>query len=80
MMFFAHLMTAEQVLALLTHRAEQLADVVKELNQAAAHNTEQPAGVEFVRGFGETITRAALDYINDYKHLLDEQAPKRLAS
>lgn len=81
MMFFAHLMTPEQVGQLLAHRAERLADVIQEMSATAmGAGGEHPAGVEFVRGFGETVARAALDYIHEYQHLLDEQTHKRLAS
>lgn len=81
MMFFAHLMSGEQVADVLAHRAEELAQVMDEL-AAAADSTdgEQAPGVEFVRGFGETVTRAALEYIQDYRELLNDQNPKRLAS
>ncbi len=79
MMFFAHMMTGEQLKQLLKHRAEELAEALAQL-QTCGPAEDTPSGVAFVRGFGETVARAALEYINDYTKLLDEQEPKRLAS
>jgi len=81
MMFFAHLMTDDQIRQLLNHRAQELRELIAELDGAdKAEHEEQPSGVKFVRGFGETIARAALEYLEQYDHLLDEQQPSRLAS
>ncbi len=41
---------------------------------------DEPPGVAFVRGFTETLARAALEYIDEYRSLLDEQTRNRMAS
>ena len=78
MMYFAHLMTPEQLKDLLEHRADELNTILEELAALPAEG-EEPPGVEFVRGFGQTLARAALQYINDYQSLLDEHSPNRMA-
>ena len=80
MMFFAHLMTPAQLKALLEHRTEELTAVLEEMAAEPSDTAHQEPGVEFVRGFGETVARAALEYIVKYRRLLDEQDPERLAS
>ncbi len=79
MMFFAHLLSPEQLQDLLGHRTGELNGMLEELATGPVEEDEPP-GVAFVRGFTETLARAALEYIDEYRSLLDEQTRNRMAS
>ena len=81
MVFFAHLMDPDHIDELLDHRVKEMRDTVEHLRQMTATPLgRREPGVEFVAGFGETIARAALDYIKANRHLLTRRGQARIAS
>jgi DNA-binding PadR family transcriptional regulator len=60
--YFAHLMSGDRLNAILDHRVADLDRMLGQIDDC--RSTERlPAGVNFVRGFGEAVIRAAKDYI-----------------
>lgn len=67
MMYFAQLMDPQQVSGLLQHRLQHIESTLGMLKAITAEDNEDQAGPAFVRGFGETILKAAHEYISAYK-------------
>ncbi len=82
MIFFAEFIPPDRLNKLIDERAEELQQILKELEAMSDTLAKHPdSGVEFVAGFGQTITRAALDYMQQYRHLLTkETSAQRQAS
>jgi len=82
MIFFAELIPPDHLSKLIDDRAAELEQTLKQLEAMSATLSKHPdAGVEFVAGFGQTITRAALEYMRQQRHLLTkEPSAQRRAS
>jgi PadR family transcriptional regulator AphA len=71
MVFFSEFIPVEHLEQLIDDRAEELEKMLHHLEGMAGSLDNHPdPGVEFVAGFGETITRAALEYMQEKRHLL----------
>jgi len=71
-MFFAHLLPAQHLARLLDHRVAVYREHVSRLHAAV---TEAPtAGQRFVSGFGAAVYRAAADFLEDNRHLVEREA------
>jgi len=82
MIFFAEFIPSERLGKLMDDRVEELQQTLEELESMSATLSKHPdSGVEFVAGFGQTITRAALEYMQQHRHLLTtEPSAQRQAS
>lgn len=67
MMYFAQQMPQEQVLTLLQSRLDHIDQTLAMLTQLGQAETAEQQGPAFVRGFGETVMKAARAYIAEYK-------------
>jgi DNA-binding PadR family transcriptional regulator len=71
MLYFAHFMEAEHVDRILDHRVEELRRLMADIEACPeAQGEEVPPGVQFVVGFGETIVRTTLEYIEKNRSML----------
>ena len=72
-MCFAHLMTREQVEAVLDHRirdAEENLRLFKEFETSCMQ--DWPQGMRFVLGFGQAMTRTMKEYVENNRRMLFE--------
>jgi PadR family transcriptional regulator AphA len=69
---FAHLMSDEQVEAVLLNRLEDLERYMQMFRSFESCMDEWPAGMRFVCGFGRALTEAMQDYIETNRSLLLE--------
>ena len=70
-LFFAHLMTDEQVDAVLDNRIREVGTFLRLLDGLDLEDTRRwPAGARFVAGFGRTMATACRDYIDNNRHML----------
>ncbi len=79
--WFAHLMTDEQVHAVLSHRMNEIAEYLKmfeTLEQEVSADT--PAGTRFVCGCGKTVMQALQNYIESHGHELIDETDVRLTA
>jgi len=67
MMYFAQLMDPQQISGLLQHRLAHIESALEMLKTITAESSDEQQGPAFVRGFGETVLKAAHDYISAYK-------------
>ena len=67
MMYFAQFMDPKQVSGLLQHRLEHIESTLDMLETITATDSDEQTGPAFVRGFGETVLKAAHEYISAYK-------------
>ena len=67
MMYFAQLMDPQQISGLLQHRLTHIESALEMLKTITAESSDEQQGPAFVRGFGETVLKAAHDYISAYK-------------
>ena len=67
--YFAHLMSPERLEAILDHRLAELERMLTHLDTCPEAD-EWPAGMRFVRGFGETVITAARAYIEAHREEL----------
>jgi PadR family transcriptional regulator AphA len=67
MMYFAQFMNPGQVSGLLQHRLQHIESTLDMLKTITPETSNEQTGPAFVRGFGETILKAAHDYISAYK-------------
>ena len=70
MMYFAQLMTPQQIDGLLGHRVEEIDQMLFTLGEIAHRQPDAALGPEFVRGFGETVLRAARQYITEQRQTI----------
>jgi len=78
---FAHLMPGEQIEAVLDNRLEDCAyylDMFSDLETDCMH--DWPPGQQFVAGFGKAMIDAMKRYVEENRHLLEEQTPTRSAT
>ncbi len=77
-MLFAHLLTPGQVGEMIDHRLEIYRGLLQALEAGVLLNATtdfgDPAATEFVSGYGATMIRASLAYIEDNRHLLESAA------
>jgi DNA-binding PadR family transcriptional regulator len=67
-MYFAELVDPRQLERIIDHRVSEMNDVLALLDQLKHDdNADQGPGPRFVRGFGETVLRAALEYIETHR-------------
>jgi len=64
--YFAHLMSPERLATLLDQRLGELGRMLEHM-QACPDTSCWPAGIEFVRGFGEAVSAAARRYIETHR-------------
>ena len=73
-MCFAHLMRAEDIATVLDHRAEEIARYQAMFAQLESESMDDwSEGMKFVLGFGKAMTRAMETYINENRHLLEQE-------
>lgn len=73
-MCFAHLMPAEHVQTVLNSRIQEcecVTAMISELTSQCMH--DWPPGMHFVAGFGQAMTNAMKNYVEDNRHLLTEE-------
>lgn len=80
-LFFAHLMSEEQVDAVLDNRVREVNEFIEMLDGMDMQDKSQwPAGARFVAGFGHAIATACRHYIEENRDSLrrapDEEAPE----
>lgn len=73
-LYFAHLMNPSRLEAILSHRLADLDRLLGHLD-ACPEKADWPAGVRFVRGFGEAVITAAKAYIEAHRDELTGAAP-----
>ncbi len=67
-LYFAELIGPAQLDRIINHRVGEMQDVLRLLDELKHDSAaDQGPGPRFVRGFGETILRAALDYIETHR-------------
>ncbi|MDX1481288.1 MAG: PadR family transcriptional regulator [Woeseiaceae bacterium] len=70
-LFFAHLMSDEQIDAVLDNRIREVQAFLELLDGMDLEETGKwPAGARFVAGFGRTMATACRDYIHRNRHML----------
>lgn len=77
-LFFAHLMSAEQIDRVLNHRkqeAEEFLELIDGLD--FGESSHWPPGAQFVAGFGAAMATACRQYIDEHRDLLVEPTPVR---
>ena len=68
MLFFAHLMPGDHLNDLLDHQAQEMETLLVHLKTLRQRGCDREGpGVAFVCGFGESIAKAALDYISQHR-------------
>lgn len=71
---FAHLMSPDQVEAVLDHRLSEAEDCLTVFDEFESSGAQEwPQGARFVLGFGRTMMQATKDYIARNRHMLFEQ-------
>jgi len=73
-LYFSHLMNPSRLGAILSHRLADLDRLLGHLD-ACPEQADWPAGVRFVRGFGEAVITAAKAYIEAHRDELTGAAP-----
>lgn len=77
--YFAELMAPDRLDALLDERLQELRDAEEHIAAIRrAWPAEAPVGARFVAGFGAALAKAAAEYIEQNRHLLDA-APRTIA-
>ena len=70
-LFFAHLMSDEQIDAVLDNRIREVETFLELLDGMDLEDTGKwPAGARFVAGFGRTMATACREYIGRNRHML----------
>ncbi len=73
-MCFAHLMTPEQIEAVLESRVKDIDRYMSMFHEFETTGMEEwPDGMRFVCGFGKAMTEAMRKYIEENKHMLTQQ-------
>ena len=75
---FAHLMTDDQIDAVIDHRLGEIQKLLKVFEEFDECDlAEVPKGAEFVAGFGRAVACACRDYIeNNRQMLVDSESPE----
>ncbi|HSN69881.1 MAG TPA: PadR family transcriptional regulator [Steroidobacteraceae bacterium] len=71
--YFAHLVSPDRLEAILNHRLAELDRMLGHLDACPEH-ADWPAGVRFVRGFGEAVITAAKAYIETHRDELTTES------
>ena len=72
-LFFAHLMSDEQIERVLTHRMQEVEQLLELFAGLDLSDTScWPPGAVFVAGFGEAMAKACKEYIDSNRNLLFE--------
>ena len=82
-LFFAHLMSPEQIDRVLKHREQEVDQFLELLDDIDLNDTSRwPPGAVFVAGFGAAMAKACKKYIDENRSLLFESdsKPARRAS
>lgn len=80
-MCFAHLMRPGDIETVLEHRLEEIARYQAMFAQLESECMDDwSEGMKFVLGFGKAMTNAMETYINDNRHLLEQDKPARAAT
>ncbi len=75
-LWFAHLMTNEQIDTVVDNKLKELDEIVKIIEEFAASDCHRMGpGAQFVAGFGIHMMSSFKQYIEDNKELLAEPAP-----
>lgn len=81
MMCFAHLMTAENITAVLENRLGEIERYKAIFDDIEIRcECDWPPGMKFVLGFGKAISATMEQYIKDNRHLLVEETEKQTAA
>ena len=76
-LFFSHLMSAEQIERVLTHRRQEIDQILEVLSDIDLSDSSRwPPGAVFVAGFGAAMAKACKDYIDENRSLLFESDTK----
>ena len=80
-MCFAHLMRVDDIRTVLDHRLEEVARYQAMFEQLESERMDDwSEGMKFVLGFGKAMTNAMETYINDNRHLLEQDTPAKAAT
>ena len=80
-MCFAHLMTGEQIRAVLTHRLDEIQQYLDMFETFEREESEESQpGMRFVCGCGKAVMKAMQDHIEEHAHELDEDTNFRLTA
>ena len=78
MMFFAHLMTPEQIDTVLGSRLAAMESLLDKLDELDMNDpAEWPSGTRFVAGFGRAMATAGKKYIEEHRTLLTDVPESR---
>ena len=73
-MCFSHLMSREQIETVIENRVKEMSDYLRLFEEFEADCMEDwPPGARFVLGFGQTMMKNMLQYIEDNKDMLLEE-------
>jgi DNA-binding PadR family transcriptional regulator len=79
-MCFAHLMTPDDVQAVLDHRLAEIGKYQKLFREIEGEwDSDWPQGARFVLGFGKAVAGAMETYINENRHLLADETTVKTA-
>jgi PadR family transcriptional regulator AphA len=74
-MCFSHLMSREQIETVLDNRVKEMSDYLRLFNEFETDCMEDwPPGARFVLGFGRTMMKTMLQYIEDNRDMLLEES------
>lgn len=80
-LWFAHLMSDEQVTTVIDNKLEEINEFLKLIEQYVSGDCKPMGpGARFVAGFGKHMAAACKNYIEENRHLLSETALKELRS
>lgn len=80
-LWFAHLMSDEQVTTVIDNKLEEINEFLKLIEEYVSGDCRSMGpGARFVAGFGKHMATSCKDYIEANRHLLSETALKELRS
>lgn len=78
MMYFAEQLDADRLKHLLDERIQAFHDTTDHIERIAeSRSSKTPAGTRFVAGFGKAMAQAAALYIEEHRHLLEDESKPR---
>jgi len=78
MMYFADQLDADRLKQLLDERTEAFHATTAHIEgNTESLSDETPAGAQFVAGFGKAMSEAAARYIEEHRHLLEDESKAR---
>ena len=78
MMYFADQLDADRMKHLLDERMDAFHDITAHIERfTESRSKDIPAGTRFVAGFGKAMAQAAALYIEEHRHLLEDEAKVR---